>query len=59
MTNEEVESKAYRLIRIAARNAIDPMNDEQLANYVKGIVDLQSELYSVFIKKEEEKWDTV
>lgn len=45
MTEKELEMTAYRLIRIKARH-YENFNDEQLANYVRGVVDLQTEIYS-------------
>lgn len=51
-----IEEEAYRLIRIKAREMVDVfgssegrLNNEQLGCYVRGVVDLQTELY-----KEEE-----
>lgn len=57
MTDNELMLEAYRLIRIKARNFIDPSNAE-LAEYVRGVVDLQSILYGKLepqnnVKKEE------
>ena len=45
MTEKELELTAYRLIRIKSRH-YENLNDEQLANYVRGVVDLQTEIYS-------------
>ena len=45
MTEQELELTAYRLIRIKAKH-YESSNDEQLANYVRGVVDLQTEIYS-------------
>ena len=45
MNNQTIQLEAYRLIRIKARNMIEPVDDTTLGSYVKGIVDLQSELY--------------
>lgn len=54
MSNEEI---AYRLIRIKARELVDVFGDsngrmtnEQLGCYVRGIVDLQTELYDEKLK---------
>ena len=43
--NEEmIERLAYRLIRIEVRK-FDRAGDIEVANYVRGVVDLQTELY--------------
>lgn len=49
MSNEEI---AYRLIRIKARELVDAfgnsegvLTNEQLGCYVRGVVDMQSELF--------------
>lgn len=36
---------AYRLIRIKARNIVNPCTDAELGEYVRGVVDMQSEMY--------------
>ena len=44
--NEQItELEAYRLIRRKARNMLEPVDDATLGAYVRGIVDLQTELY--------------
>lgn len=44
--NEEmIERLAYRLIRIEVRRFDRTTTDSELANYVRGVVDLQTELY--------------
>lgn len=55
MSNEEI---AYRLIRIKARELVDVFGDsdgrmtnEQLGCYVRGVVDLQTELYEEQMKE--------
>ena len=45
MNIQTIQLEAYRLIRIKARNIVEPVDDAMLGSYVKGIVDLQSELY--------------
>ena len=50
---EDIERESYRLIRKKARNAVDPVSNEILGAYVRGVVDLQTELYGLLIKKEE------
>ena len=44
MNEEIIERLAYRLIRIEVRK-FDRAGDVEVANYVRGVVDLQSELY--------------
>lgn len=46
MNEQELELIAYRLIRIACRRFDRTTTDSELANYIKGIVDLQTEIYS-------------
>lgn len=52
-----IEEEAYRLIRIKARefdvfrNTDERMTNEQLGCYVRGIVDLQTELYGEQLKE--------
>lgn len=41
--NEEI---AYRLIRIKARDSVNPCTDQELGQYVRGVVDMQTEIYS-------------
>ena len=45
--NEQVELIAYNLIRREVRRFDRGTTDAELANYIRGIVDLQTELYSV------------
>lgn len=43
--SEQIQLIAYRLIRIAARRFDSEMTNEDLGMYVRGVVDLQTELY--------------
>lgn len=45
MTNNDLILEAYRLIRIKARDITKPVSDEELGQYARGVIDLQSELY--------------
>ena len=45
MTEEEIELIAYRLIRIETNRFDRRNNDTELGNYVRAIVDMQTELY--------------
>lgn len=47
MSDTIIQLEAYRLIRRKARNMVEPVDDETLGSYVRGIVDLQTELYSI------------
>lgn len=50
--NEQItELEAYRLIRKKARNMLEPVDDATLGAYVRGVVDLQTELYGLTIKE--------
>jgi len=52
--NEQItQLEAYRLIRKKARNMLEPVDDATLGAYVRGIVDLQTELYGLSTVKEE------
>jgi len=46
LTEEEIELMAYRLIRIEARRFDRDTSDSEFANYVRGIVDMQTEIYA-------------
>ena len=54
MSGQEIELIAYRLIRIACRNFDNTITDSELANYVKGVVDLQTEIYGKTLKGADE-----
>lgn len=45
--NQIIQLEAYRLIRKKARNMVDPVDDATLGSYVRGVVDLQAELYGL------------
>lgn len=45
ITNEKLIITAYDVIRREARRFNRESNDAELGNYVKGVVDLQTELY--------------
>ena len=54
ITEEMLEREAYRLIRIEARRFDRTITDSELGNYVRGVVDLQTELYGELNKVESE-----
>jgi hypothetical protein len=54
--NEEmIERLAYRLIRIEVRRFDRTTTDSELANYVRGVVDLQTDLYGELTRVESEE----
>ena len=53
ITQDEIIQMAYRLIRIETRRFDRTTTDSELANYVKGIVDFQTEL----LKREQNQVD--
>ena len=55
MTNENIELEAYRLIRIKSRDMLNPCTDEELGQYVRGIVDLQTRLYGELVEEQHNK----
>ena len=57
MTDEMIVSEAYRLIRQKARDIVNPVSDEALGTYVRGVVDLQTELWNAMQKEVGEKND--
>ena len=54
MSEETIERMAYRLIRIEVKRFDRTTTDSELANYVRGVVDLQTQLYEEFNKSESE-----
>ena len=46
ISEEAIERLAYRLIRIEVRRFDRITTDSELANYVRGVVDLQTQLYA-------------
>lgn len=55
ITETKNESLAYRLIRRKARNMLEPCPDQELGQYVRGIVDMQSEIYGEGISQQSMK----
>lgn len=45
MTTEELQLMAYGLIRTEVRRFNRETSDSELGNYVRGVVDMQTELY--------------
>ena len=52
MTIENIELEAFRLIRIKLRDFTDESNNDEIAGYIKGVVDLETELYTLLQKGE-------
>lgn len=44
---DDVKILGFDLIRRAARNALNPVSDETLGAYVRGVVNLETEIYSL------------
>lgn len=55
ITETKNESLAYRLIRRKARNMLEPCTNQELGQYVRGIVDMQSEIYGERISQQSMK----
>jgi len=53
MNNQIIQLEAYRLIRQKARDMVEPVDDVVLGSYVRGVVDLQTELYKLSDEKTE------
>ena len=46
---DDLELSAYRLIRRRARSAASPASSEELGEYVRGVVDMQTEIYKALL----------
>lgn len=53
MTIEQIELEAFRQIRIKVRDITDDSSNDEIVGYVKGIVDLETELYSMLLKEKQ------
>lgn len=53
MTIDELQLEAFRLIRTEARRFDRETNDSELGNYVRGVVDLETEIYAQLLKPNE------
>lgn len=54
INKEIIERAAYRLIRIEVRRFDRTTTNSELANYVRGVVDLQTDLYEELNRAESE-----
>ena len=59
MSDIIIQLEAYRLIRKKVRNMVEPVDDETLGSYVRGIVDLQTELYGINQQNKENEKSTL
>ena len=50
MTIEQIELEAFRQIRRKVRDFTYDSSNDEIAGYVKGVVDLETELYSILLK---------
>jgi hypothetical protein len=55
MDDIKIQLEAYRLIRQASRNGVEPLSNESLGAYVRGVVELQTELYKLNQREEGDK----
>lgn len=53
MTIDELQLEAFRLIRRELRRFDRETNDSELGNYVRGVVDLETEIYAQLLKSNE------
>lgn len=53
MTIEQIEIESFRQIRKKVRDFTDESSNDEIAGYVKGIVDLETEIYSLLLKEKE------
>ena len=44
---DDVKILGFDLIRRKARDCVNPVSDETLGAYVRGVVDLETEIYSL------------
>ena len=51
MTIEQIENQAFRIIRQKIRDITDESSNDEIAGYVKGVVDLETELYTLLEKE--------
>ena len=53
MTIDELQLEAFRLIRTEARRFDRETTDSELGNYVKGVVDLETQIFAQLLKHDE------
>ena len=51
MIIEQIENQAFRIIRQKVRDITDESSNDEIAGYVKGVVDLETELYTLLEKE--------
>ena len=50
MTIDELQLEAFRLIRTEARRFDRETNDSELGNYIRGVVDLETQIFEQLLK---------
>lgn len=53
MTIYELQLEAFRLIRKETRRFDRETNDSELGNYVRGVVDLETQIFAQLLKSNE------
>ena len=53
MKIEQIELEAFRQIRRKVRDFTYDSSNDEIAGYVKGVVDLETELYSILLKEKQ------
>ena len=53
MTIDELQLEAFRLIRTESRRFDRETNDSELGNYVRGVVDLETQIFAQLLKSNE------
>ncbi len=53
MTTDELQLEAFRLIRKETKRFNRETNDSELGNYVRGIVDLETQIFAQLLKSNE------
>lgn len=53
MTIDELQLEAFRLIRRELRRFDRETNDSELGNYVRGVVDLETQIFEQLLKSNE------
>ena len=53
MTIEQIELEAFRQIRRKVRDFTYDSSNDEISGYVTGVVDLETELYSILFKEKQ------
>lgn len=54
MNKQIIQLKSYRLIRKKAKDIVHPVDDAMLGSYVRGVIDLETELYNYNLSEKPE-----